>query len=56
MQAVKRLKEHESDPFDLVLSLIRRGEIKPGRYSHLVKIDKDEDYSKKKELFKDGKS
>lgn len=56
MYAVKRLKKYESEPFDIVLSLIRRGEIKPGRYSHLVKIDKDKDYSKEKELFKDGKS
>ena len=54
MQAVRRLKKYESEPFDLVLSLVRRGEIKPGRYSHLVKIDKDEDFTKEKELFKDG--
>lgn len=54
LYAVKRLKKYESEPFDIVLNLMKRGEIKPGRYSHLVKIDKDQDLSKEKELFKDG--
>ena len=50
MYAVKRLKKYESEPFDIVLNLMKRGEIKPGRYSHLVKIDKNK-IVKGKEFF-----
>jgi len=51
MQAVKRLKQFGDEPLDILLSKMIRGEIKPGRYSYLVKIDKSKDYSKEKELF-----
>lgn len=56
MFAIKRLKQYESEPIDHVVNMIKRREIKPGRYSHLVKIDKTKDYSKRKELFTNGQS
>lgn len=55
MQCTERFMEYKDEYFDTILLKIRKGDIKCGRYSHLVKVDKNKDYTGK-ELFKDGKS
>lgn len=55
MRCVDRYQEYKDEYFDTILLKIKKGDIKCGKYSHLVKIDKDKDYSGK-ELFKNGKS
>ena len=54
MQQYDRYEEYKSDYFDTVLLKIKRGDIKCGRYAHLVKIDKNKKYDGK-ELFTNGK-
>lgn len=54
MQCKDRYEEYKDEYFDVVIMKIKRGDIKCGRYSHLVKIDKNKKYDGK-ELFKNGK-
>lgn len=51
MQCKNRYQEYKDEYLDTILLKIKRGDIKCGRYSHLVKI-KNEKF-KGKELFKD---
>lgn len=53
MSPAERLKKYEDVELDRVMLLIKRGEIKTGKYSHLVKIDKDK-IVKGKEFFNNG--
>lgn len=53
MKNVKRLQRFEDEPFDTIILKIRRGEIKCGKYSNLVKINKEKTLSKKEVLFDD---
>ena len=39
MKCVDRYKKYQDESFDRILIKIRKGEIKCGKYSHLVKID-----------------
>jgi hypothetical protein len=41
MKCISRYDEYKEDPFDRCIILIKNGKIKSGRYSHLIKIDKD---------------
>lgn len=50
-----RYEEYKDEYFDTIILKIRRGDIKCGRYAHLVKIDKKKEYNGK-ELFKNGRS
>ena len=53
MQCVDRYEKFKNEDLDVIIMKIRNGSIKCGRYSHLVKIDKD--YKLKgKEFFSDG--
>lgn len=54
MRCLERLEQYKDDDFDHIILQIRNGTIKSGRYSHLVKIDKNKEV-KGKVLFKDGK-
>ena len=54
MQCKDRYEEYKDEYFDVVIMKIKRGDIKCGRYSHLVTIDKNKKYDGK-ELFKNGK-
>ena len=54
MQCVDRYQKYKTEDFDVILLKIRNGSIKCGKYSGLVKIDKD--YKLKgKEFFNDGR-
>lgn len=53
MQAMNRFENFKGDDFDRIILLIKNGTIKCGRYSHLVKIKKNEKYNEK-ELFTNG--
>lgn len=55
MLCKERYEEYKDEYFDTIILKIRRGDIKCGRYSHLVKIDKNKEY-KGKELFKNDRS
>ena len=56
MLAQERYEEYNDSEFDVILMNIRNGTIKSGRYSHLVKIDKNKVYSdKQKEFFTENK-
>lgn len=56
MLAQERYEEYNDSEFDVILMKIRNGTIKSGRYSHLVKIDKNKVYSdKQKEFFTEKK-
>lgn len=56
MLAQERYEEYNDSEFDVILMKIRNGTIKSGRYSHLVKIDKNKVYSdKQKEFFTENK-
>lgn len=56
MLAQERYEEYNDSEFDVILMKIRNGTIKSGRYSHLVKIDKNKVYSDKhKEFFTENK-
>lgn len=54
MKCIDRFQKYRSDDFDKILIDIRNGNIKSGKYAHLVKIDEDK-RMKEGELFKDGK-
>lgn len=54
MSPGERLKKYEECTFDEVIMKIKHGVIKSGKYSHLIKIDKDAKLPKKGVLFKDG--
>ena len=41
MNAIQRFSKYRDDDFDRVMLLIKNGTIKSGKYSHLVKVDKD---------------
>lgn len=54
MNVVERYEKYKDESFDTIIMRVRKGEIKCGKYSHLVKIDKNKEYNGK-ELFKNGK-
>ena len=54
MQCVNRYNQYKDDDLDQILLRIKNGTIKSGRYSHMVKIDKNYKI-KGKEFFNDGK-
>ena len=54
MTAIERLKKYEDVELDRVILLIRSGEIKAGKYSKLVKVDKHK-IEKGKEFFNNEK-
>ena len=45
-----RYEEYKDEYFDTIILKIRRGDIKCGRYAHLVKIDKKKEYNGKELL------
>lgn len=53
MKCINRYNEYKDESFDKILLYIRKGKIKAGKYSHLVKIDKKK-IIKDKELFTNG--
>lgn len=53
MKCVNRYLEYKDESLDQIMLKIRNGTIKCGRYSHLVKIKKN-DNVKGKELFNNG--
>lgn len=54
MKSISRYEEYKDTELDTIILKIRNGTIKSGRYSHLVKIDKNKVYSEnQKEFFKD---
>ena len=55
MKCIDRLEKLKDGELDQIIIDIRRGKIKCGRYSHLIKIDKKKEM-KGKEFFKDGKN
>ena len=54
MKCIDRYEQYKDEDLDRIILLIRKGEIKAGRYSHLVKVDKNK-IIKDKELFNNGK-
>ena len=54
MHCINRYNQYKDDDLDQILLRIKNGTIKSGRYSHMVKIDKNYKI-KGKEFFKDGK-
>lgn len=54
MRCIDRYEQLKDEDLDKIILNIRKGHIKAGRYSHLVKIDKKK-IIKDKELFTDGK-
>jgi hypothetical protein len=55
MKAKSRLEEYKDETdFDHIMLMIRNGTIKCGKYSHLVKSDKNPNL-KRKEFFTDGR-
>jgi len=50
MFCIKRYEKYKNDYIDLILRKIRDGEIKAGRYSDLVKVNKNAKF-KGKEFF-----
>lgn len=55
MKCIDRLLQYKDEDFDRIILYIRKGNIKCGRYSHLVKVDKKASKIRK-ELFGDEKS
>lgn len=55
MKCIDRLLQYKDDDFDRIIMYIKKGSIKCGRYSHLVKVDKKAKIEGK-ELFADGKN
>ena len=68
MRCIDRFQKYRKEDMDKILLDIRNGNIKCGKYSHLVKVDENKSLKeghlfkdigkeiKIKELFKDGKS
>ena len=54
MKSIERYHQYAQDGLDTIMEHIRHGRIKCGRYSHLVKINKNK-IIKDKELFTNGK-
>lgn len=54
MKCIDRYEQYKDEDFDKIMLDIRKGNIKSGRYSHLVKVDKKK-IIKDKELFTNGK-
>ena len=54
MRCIDRYEQLKDEDLDKIILNIRKGHIKAGRYSHLVKIDKKK-IIKDKELFTNGK-
>lgn len=52
MKCINRYEEFKDYDFDKIILAIRRGNIKCGRYSHLVKVNENK-ILKGKEFFKD---
>lgn len=55
MKCVDRFTKYRDDELDRILINIRNGNIKSGKYAHLIKIDENTKI-KSKELFGDEKS
>ena len=55
MKCVDRYEKYLDEDLDVIILNIRKGNIKAGRYAHLVKVNKNK-IIKDKELFKDGKN
>ncbi len=53
MYCKERYEQFKDEYFDTIMLRIRRGDIKCGKYAHLVKIDKKKEYNGK-ELFTNG--
>lgn len=51
MKCINRLNEYKEEDLDTIILKIRNGTIKTGKYSHLVKVNKDK-ILKGKEFFK----
>lgn len=51
MKCINRYEMYKDYDFDKIILSIKKGSIKCGRYSHLVKVDKNK-IIKDKELFK----
>lgn len=54
MKCITRYEQNKDEDFDKIILSIRKGTIKAGRYSHLVKVNKNK-IIKEKELFTNGK-
>jgi hypothetical protein len=54
MKCIDRYEEYKETQFDIIILNIRKGNIKAGRYAHLVKVNKNK-IIKDKELFTNGK-
>lgn len=55
MESIRRYEQYKDECFDTIINKIKQGKIKCGRYSKLVKIDKDIKVNGK-ELFSDDDS
>lgn len=55
MKCIDRYEEYKDEDLDRIILAIRKGNIKAGRYSHLVKVNKNK-IIKDKELFNNGKN
>lgn len=55
MKCITRFEKYRNEDFDKILIDIRNGNIKSGKYAHLVKIDENKKLNEGK-LFSDGKS
>ena len=53
MKCIDRYEQYKDEDLDKIILDIRKGNIKAGRYSHLVKVNKNK-IIKDKELFTDG--
>lgn len=53
MKCIDRYEMYKDYDFDKIILAIKKGSIKCGRYSHLVKVDKNK-IIKDKELFKNN--
>lgn len=47
MKCIDRYNEFKSEPFDKVILYIKKGIIKSGKYSNLIKINKNEKINRK---------
>lgn len=52
MKCIDRLAKYETIAFDKLIIDIKKGTVKCGRLSHLIKIKKDDKEVKGKEFFK----
>ena len=55
MRCIDRFQKYRKEDMDKILLDVRNGNIKCGKYSHLVKIDENKPLKEGK-LFNDGKS